>query len=225
MRARSMRNSASSRLRNGGYTRTTPGSDRLRCFDARPSGPPTRTATSVGVKRPRRVGRSVVCTLAVPLAGNFTLNRRAPAPQRRCELVGDAASHRSIGRVHQPPPHRRGRAERHDGGHGSLDRDRFRPHGQGEVGEGDEQEDAVEQEQPTGQVRGQQQSKGGDADGDRGQTTGGDGDHAALIGAPAPRRGCRRSRRRRSRPRARPRVVAARGGAAPASRPPSPRRA
>ena len=74
-----MRSSASSFERNGGCTRNVAGNRRRRWRAARPSGPSTRTTTSLGVNRPRRTGRMGVRTVAAPDAGTVMLARRVAA--------------------------------------------------------------------------------------------------------------------------------------------------
>ena len=74
-RARLMRSSASSFDRNGGCTCSTGRSCRRRWRATSPSGPSTRTTTSVGTKRPRRDGSDRACARS-------SIRRRDGAPWR-----------------------------------------------------------------------------------------------------------------------------------------------
>ncbi len=68
--------SASARDRNGGYTRTSPGSSTRSWRLSRPNGPRRRSPTEPSSRRPRRTGSIRVRTSTVALAATVTVARR-----------------------------------------------------------------------------------------------------------------------------------------------------
>ena len=193
-----MRSSASSRLRNGGYTRTRPGSRRRACRAARPSGPSVRTTTSVGVNRPRRLGCSVVRTVAVPAGGQVDGEPAAGGAQRRRQLVGDVGAHRPSGAVRDPPPQLGLRPEGDDRRHRPLDLDA--PGGDGDGASRPAPtttSTASSSRAPPGRSSGSTSRSAASGEGDDGEAP---RSGPASNAARAPRRGCRRGRCRRVAP-------------------------